>query len=134
MLKAIRKSCDFDRKSLDNFPCDDLRTIDQLWVKYSQGRFGFSVQKKIWLELGGKVNYKGDYETEEKLGNRVGWKVGNSTLECDDLTFNLQAPRGQLPSWRWWGYGFFCEGEGVLGLFSRLDSCQKPGFLRNIWL
>jgi hypothetical protein len=135
MLKAIRKSCDFDRKSLDNFPCDDLRTIDQLWVKYSQGRFGFSVQKKIWLELGGKVNYKDDYETGEKLTYRVGWKVRGSWLvEYDDLTFNLQTPRGHLPSWRWWGYGFLCEGEGGLGLFSRLDSCQKPGFLRNIWL
>jgi len=35
-----------------NFPCFDLRTIDQLWVKYSNGRFGFSVQKRI---CGGKV-------------------------------------------------------------------------------
>ncbi|MBD2482122.1 serine/threonine-protein kinase [Planktothrix sp. FACHB-1365] len=54
--------------SINNFPCEDLRTIDQLWVKYSKSRFGFSVQKKIWLEVGGKV----DYETECKLGDRVG--------------------------------------------------------------
>ncbi|MFM6250457.1 MAG: GUN4 domain-containing protein, partial [Dolichospermum sp.] len=32
-----------DTESIDNFPCADLRTIDQLWVKYSEGRFGFSV-------------------------------------------------------------------------------------------
>ncbi|MFM6912622.1 MAG: GUN4 domain-containing protein, partial [Dolichospermum sp.] len=25
-------------ESIDNFPCADLRTIDQLWVKYSDGR------------------------------------------------------------------------------------------------
>ncbi|NMF67536.1 GUN4 domain-containing protein, partial [Brasilonema octagenarum] len=30
-----------DVKHIDNFPCLDLRTIDQLWVKYSNGRFGF---------------------------------------------------------------------------------------------
>ena len=45
MLKAAgrEKEYYFNRESIDNFPCDDLRTIDQLWVKYSQGRFGFSV-------------------------------------------------------------------------------------------
>ncbi len=30
------------------FPCKDFRTIDQLWVKYSDGHFGFSIQKQIW--------------------------------------------------------------------------------------
>ncbi|MFM6271628.1 MAG: GUN4 domain-containing protein, partial [Dolichospermum sp.] len=38
-------------ESIDNFPCADLRTIDQLWVKYSDGRFGFSVQKRIYQGL-----------------------------------------------------------------------------------
>jgi len=39
-------------EDIDNFPCEDLRTIDQLWVKYSNGRFGFSVQKRIYQSLG----------------------------------------------------------------------------------
>ena len=42
-----------DDEHIDNFPCEDLRTIDQLWVKYSDGRFGFSVQKRIYQNLGG---------------------------------------------------------------------------------
>ncbi|XZN93511.1 MAG: GUN4 domain-containing protein [Microcoleus sp.] len=98
MLKAVRREKEgwFNRESIDNFPCDDLRTIDQLWVKYSQGRFGFSVQKKIWLEVGGKV----DYETECKLGDRVGWRKGGSWLNNSDLTFNKQAPVGHLPAGR----------------------------------
>ena len=42
-----RQQADWLRvKDIQNFPCADLRTIDQLWVKYSRGRFGFSVQKK----------------------------------------------------------------------------------------
>ncbi len=40
-----------DERSIDNFPCEDLRTIDQLWVKYSGGKFGFSVQKRIYQGL-----------------------------------------------------------------------------------
>ena len=73
MLKAARREEEgwFTIESIENFPCDDLRTIDLLWVKYSQGRFGFSVQKKIWLECGGKVY--DERITEYKLGDRVGW-------------------------------------------------------------
>jgi hypothetical protein len=29
-----------ERYKPNNFPCADLRTIDKLWVKYSDGRFG----------------------------------------------------------------------------------------------
>ncbi|MEZ2233723.1 GUN4 domain-containing protein [Microcoleus sp.] len=123
MLKAARREKEgyFNKESIENFPCDDLRTIDQLWVKYSQGHFGFSVQKKIWLEVGGKV----DYDTECKLGDRVGWrnrrKGKKGWLEYDDLTFNLkQAPRGHLPScarvFAWGGEGFGWV-VGVLGWF-----------------
>lgn len=84
---------ELDKDSIDNFPCEDLRTIDQLWVKYSNGRFGFSVQKKIWLEVGGKV----DRETECKLGERVGWRKNGSWMDYDDLTFSLQATVGHFP-------------------------------------
>ena len=120
MLKAARREKEgwFDTNSIENFPCDDLRTIDKLWVKYSQGHFGFSVQKKIWLEVGGKV----DYDTECKLGDRVGWrkrrKGRKGWLEYDDLTFNLEAPRGHLPScarvFAWGGEGLGLV-VGVLG-------------------
>ena len=120
MLKAARREKEryFTTESIKNFPCDDLRTIDQLWVKYSQGHFGFSVQKKIWLEVGGKV----DYDTECKLGDRVGWrkrrKGRKGWLEYDDLTFNLEAPRGHLPScarvFAWGGEGLGLV-VGVLG-------------------
>ncbi|WP_375342016.1 GUN4 domain-containing protein, partial [Okeania sp. SIO3B5] len=41
-----------DTEDIDNFPCEDLHTIDQLWVKYSDGKFGFSVQMEIYQILG----------------------------------------------------------------------------------
>ena len=45
-------------KDIQQFPCEDLGTIDRLWETRSQGRFGFSVQRMLWKELGGK---SGDY-------------------------------------------------------------------------
>ncbi len=68
MLQAVgRKENDWIReKELLNFPCTDLRTIDRLWVKYSKGHFGFSVQKEIYLSVGGKPDGKYDKENPGK--------------------------------------------------------------------
>ena len=63
---------------IENFPCADLRKIDQLWVKYSKGKFGFSVQKKIYQSLGGTKEY--DWKVWETFGEKVGWSKGGQWL------------------------------------------------------
>jgi hypothetical protein len=77
MIKAVGKNSGdwFTSDELLNFPCQDIRTIDQLWVKYSQGKFGFSVQKEIYLSVGGRL---GSYEPETFLifYETVGWGGG----------------------------------------------------------
>ncbi|MCD8489202.1 MAG: serine/threonine-protein kinase [Desertifilum sp.] len=110
---------------IDNFPCEDLRTIDQLWVKYSKGRFGFSVQAKIYRSLGGTRSY--DTKIWEAFADRVGWRKQGDWLVYSDLTFNTSAPSGHLPSG--WGVGsrsFFPAGcvQVFLGLFSRVETCK----------
>ncbi|NET28995.1 GUN4 domain-containing protein [Okeania sp. SIO1I7] len=72
-----------DIEDIENFPCTDLRTIDQLWVKYSNGKFGFSVQKKIYQELGGTKDY--NREVWEKFGEKVGWRKGDEWLSYREL-------------------------------------------------
>ncbi len=70
------------------FPGRDLRHINNLWVKYSGGRFGFSVQKKIWKEV------REDYEA---FGDRVGWRVEGDWILYSDITYHQNAPSGHLP-------------------------------------
>lgn len=113
-----------DVDSINNFPCEDLRTIDQLWVSHSNGHFGFSVQKRIWEECGGKV----DYETERKLGDRVGWRKGGEWMNYSDLNFSMESPLGHLPKGDVGvGFGVMCGwvvGVGLCGgwdLLSRED-------------
>lgn len=107
-----------------NFPPEELRIIDQLWLKYSEGRFGFSVQKQIWLEEGGKLDGNWDGATFEKFANRVGWKKGGEWLNYELLTFNKNALPGHLPrvvcvGWEGWvGVGGF--GKKYSSLFSKL--------------
>ena len=50
------------REDVENFPCQDLGTIDKLWVKHSDGKFGFSVQKQIYQDLGGTGTKDYDYK------------------------------------------------------------------------
>ena len=98
MLKAVGKEDAgwIDRKAMKSFPCEDLHTIDRLWVKYSKGRFGFSVQKRIYQSLGGKREY--NKQLWEALGDHIGWRVNNSWLFQDNLNYKITAPQGHLPS------------------------------------
>lgn len=73
----------------DNFPITDLQTIDNLWVVHSEGKFGFSVQRQIWLGLG---------KNWESLWSKIGWKNGNTwTRYPQEFTWDISAPRGHLP-------------------------------------
>ncbi|UUO13356.1 GUN4 domain-containing protein [Dolichospermum heterosporum] len=110
-------------EDVKNFPRQELRKMDQLWVKYSNGKFGFSVQKQIWLELGGKLDGKPDWDTFQKLGSRVGWRKNNEWLSYDSYTFSTNALPGHLPALLVVRYGLFVPGgedEGRSFLFSRL--------------
>ncbi len=87
------------------FPSTDLRTIDCLWVKYSNGRFGFSVQKKIYLGVGGRSDGKYDEEVWNKFGDHVGWRKAQSIdrnwIDYSEVTFATTAPKGHLPIYYW---------------------------------
>jgi hypothetical protein len=65
-------------KNSKNLYCPYFQKLDNLWVKYSEGLYGFRVQKKIYLETGNKLNIDKVSNTSEKSFNhfatRVGWK------------------------------------------------------------
>ncbi|MGK7961586.1 GUN4 domain-containing protein [Crocosphaera sp.] len=102
MLRVMGKDAwwEVTTSDIDNFPCDDLRTIDQLWVHYSKEKFGFSVQKKIYMdELGGTRDYNG--KIWEEFCDRVGWRKGGSYVSYSDITWLRildTTPVGHLPT------------------------------------
>ncbi|NJN09598.1 MAG: GUN4 domain-containing protein [Richelia sp. RM1_1_1] len=52
------KESSLDIPQVNNFPCSELKKIDDLWVENSGGKFGFSVQKKIWIKTGNRLGIK----------------------------------------------------------------------------
>jgi hypothetical protein len=109
----------FDSKDLLNFPCDDLKVIDGLWVRYSQGKFGFSVQKKIYVECGAKLDgkYPGDKIWYE-FCDRIGWRKNGEYVSYSELHANpLFSPTGKFPR----GLGVGCVVGGCCSLLSHRD-------------
>jgi tetratricopeptide (TPR) repeat protein len=101
MIQTVGKEVGqwFDGEELPNFPCEHLQIIDHLWVKYSNGKFGFSVQKQIWLECGSPTIYNSDWE---RFKERVGWLVNQEFILDYDIIFDISAPEGHLPFWGGW--------------------------------
>ncbi len=82
------------KEDFENFSCEDLRTINSLWVKHSKEHFGFSVQTRVWQSS--DVN-----SDMNKFITRLGWgRQDNNTLiiyGTNLLPFDFSAPEGQLP-------------------------------------
>ncbi|MEB3150951.1 MAG: GUN4 domain-containing protein [Sphaerospermopsis sp.] len=95
-IAGKEKEGNLDFNSIKNFSCSSLQDIDKRWVKASNGRFGFSIQKQIWNNIAGTVGYNSD--NFNKFADRVGWRRENNWLRYSDLTFNINAPRGHLPN------------------------------------
>jgi hypothetical protein len=70
-------------------PAVDLDSLDRLWVAYSRGRFGFSVQGRLLRSCRGQW---------EQLWPRLGWKRdGVWTRYPRAFTWSLEAPEGHMP-------------------------------------
>ena len=117
-------------KTIAEYSCPDVRTVDYLWKKYSNNQFGFSPQQQVWQN----VNQDGDFSTQtwRRFATEVGWKKGevaNSSgyLLYDELDFEpTKAPAGHLP---WW-FALPDEEQNVIkSLFARCNLNPTPAEL-----
>ncbi|MCT7970448.1 serine/threonine-protein kinase [Laspinema olomoucense] len=94
-------------------PCEDLQMMDLLWVNYSDARFGFSIQSRIYEGVGK------DYGA---FCDRIGWKTYNPSLPSDGIQFNLKAPIGHLPSRSWSAGSKWWRHAGAIA--AKLQQCD----------
>lgn len=74
---------------IEAFPVSDLQTINSLWLVHSEGKFGYSVQRQLWLSLG---------RNWDALWPKIQWRSDrNWTRYPDGFIWDLSAPRGHLP-------------------------------------
>ncbi|NEQ69094.1 MAG: protein kinase [Symploca sp. SIO2D2] len=117
LLTHRQKKGWLDTKDIRQFPCTDLSKIEQLWIHYSNERFGFSTQKQIWIELGGELGVY-DPDVADHFRTTVGWSSNNNLQK--NITNQLSVPSGYFPlkvSDRIWKFGAPYLGE-------RLEACK----------
>ena len=127
---------------LENFPCETLQQINQLWLKNSKNRFGISIQSDIYHSLGGTSNY--EREVWEKFCEHVGWQNCGECLKASQVynevcgdTAGATARSSQLPLYRGClpvliyskelgsllTRTYICNCESI-SLFSRAETCK----------
>jgi hypothetical protein len=133
MLSAVGKESGqgLEPDDVRNFPCDELLAIDRLWVKHSNGLYGFSVQKQIYAECGGNLDFSHPSdETWDKFCDRTAWQKDGEFVNYPEPFFeNNFMCLGHLP----WGLmriaGNSSSDGGVLahqrGIFSRIKTCEE---------
>ena len=123
-----------DTEHIEAFPCEDLRKIDQLWVNYSNSKFGFSIQKKLWLECGGEIG-KNDYEVWKKFGAKVGWyhPEKNDWRTYTEFMSDTKNAQNSLPAslpwvcetWYFTGDVSLLSRNWISSLAQRLVNCSR---------
>ena len=89
---------------IKKFPCKDMRTINNLWLAHSGGKFGFTVQTKLYEEIYKELSNQPkrlysyiDSDTFERFARRVGWKSKDKPLVDEELPLNPDGGEGHLP-------------------------------------
>ena len=102
-IKRKNNNSFIELTTLADRACNDIYTIDFLWRKFSDDRFGFRVQQNLWHNL----NHNSDFSIKvwRSFATEIGWKEGDINnadgyILYENLNFNNQtAPPGHLPWW-----------------------------------
>ena len=83
-------------EDFEKIPCEDLRTIDALWKKYSKEHFGFSVQSRIWQSSDVNADL-GKFVARVRWGQLENNGSSFHYYYMDGIPFELSQPAGHLP-------------------------------------
>lgn len=103
---------------IGNLSCYNLHMIDSLWLHYSQGRFGFSVQQRVWRQM-----CQDAIEVQNTQDQR--WLTF-----CDRIGWSAQPDKLRIPA----GYFPTCVGSNArlalhpavfTRLYSKMEACRS---------
>ncbi|MFW9257698.1 GUN4 domain-containing protein [Nostoc sp. CALU 546] len=104
ILKSVGREQDGSIRieDIDHISSEVLSTINKLWQRHSDGKFGFSTQYEIWCEIKRNLeDIQGINEEKiyEKFIKWVGWdiRILFDSLAPNKIKFGIDAPIGHLP-------------------------------------
>ncbi len=135
LLKTLVDTNDsgwLNEEEIKKISCFHLLKIDQLWRGYSREKFGFSVQKNIYENIGGAYDSAFNMGAYRSFAYQVGWinpeseKMRGGYYFYKHLTFNLdKAPRGHLPAFNSSWISYHSPKVGLVAIAEQFKSCQN---------
>ncbi|TAE60306.1 MAG: hypothetical protein EAZ87_06290 [Nostocales cyanobacterium] len=116
---------------IESLPLENFQEINMLWLKYSQERFGFSVQYQICKDIGlNPSNWKNAYHSNPDLVTeqyrsfeyRIGWRDNNNNWLLGHKNCEGHFPRV------WVFYGEPNINREVLSLLSLVQESELTKF------
>ncbi len=104
----------FSADDFRNFPREDLLAINHLWLKHSNGLYGFSVQKQIYVECGGKLDFSyPNNRTWNKFSDLVAWDINGNKLPLISDYYDIEflGKLGHFPFF--WALSKFCGHRSI---------------------
>ncbi len=130
---GYRPGC-LNGKFIHKLPLLDFQTIDLLWIVYSQGRFGFSVQERIWRTL--CTQNEDITQVEENFISCVGrgYSQTADAYREGEVDFTLNSPEGLLPWLNWYDaegnlHGIECDNK----LTYLVGKLSGRGIFNKLW-
>ncbi|MFN7465368.1 MAG: GUN4 domain-containing protein [Pseudanabaena sp.] len=74
------------------------QNIDMLWKKYSGSRFGFGIQKRLYIQSGNSLDGRMYLDGFDCFSDLVGWSEGERWISYHQVIFHSSAPLGHLPT------------------------------------
>jgi len=81
---------------LSQLPCEDFRTVDNLWSKASAGRFGYKTQQRLWQQASTRTS--NSKQRVERFGQAVGWRRTQPLPENNPIGLELSGTQWRLDS------------------------------------
>jgi len=88
LLKIAGKKAEeqgfLDATHIDHIPCIDLKVINKLWSVYSNGKYGYIIQQKIWSQSRSTANLWGhpDFDGYYPMREGIGYSLAQRLLRC----------------------------------------------------
>lgn len=101
MLAVSRDMRPLNSELVLQLPCVDLQTLDALWARYSQGRFGFQAQYQVYIQQERHADDFMEAVAWQHYLGVAGVNLATRRKAYHELEFRAEAPAGHLPSWRW---------------------------------
>jgi GUN4-like len=77
---------------VQNFPCRDLKTLNELWVNASHNHYGFTTQAKLWGKTFEPKALKRDPQRWARYRDHLGWRPRKDKEFQPDIEGRLPEP------------------------------------------